>query len=82
MSISSIHQGRENIVLESVITLAKGRWEFLMQIKNEIAYQITMKYLKQMLEQKLISKEEYHKLSDEFKEKYTSKISHLFLENR
>jgi transcriptional regulator CtsR len=53
-----------------------------MQIKNEIAYQITMKYLKQLLEQKLISKEEYHKLSDEFKEKYTSKISHLFLENR
>lgn len=53
-----------------------------MQIKNEIAYQITMKYLKQMLEKNLISKEEYDKLSDEFEEKYTSKISRLFLENR
>lgn len=53
-----------------------------MKIKNEIAYQITMKYIKQMLEKNLITEEEYNKLSDEFKEKYTAKISHLFLENR
>lgn len=53
-----------------------------MEIKNEIAYQITMKYIKQMLEKNLITEEEYNKLSDEFKKKYTAKISHLFLENR
>ncbi len=52
------------------------------QIKNEISYQITMKYIKKMLEQKIISFEEYNKINEELKEKYTSKISPLFLEIR
>lgn len=51
------------------------------QIKNEISYQITMKYIKQMLEQKIISLEEYNKINEELKEKYALKISPLFLEN-
>lgn len=51
-----------------------------MKIKNEIAYQITMNYLKQMLEQEIISVEEYNKMNDEIKEKYTPKISSLFFE--
>ncbi len=51
-----------------------------MEIKNEIAYQITMNYLKDMYEKNLISNEEYNKLFDEFKEKYKPKISGLFFE--
>ena len=51
-----------------------------MKIKNEIAYQITMNYLKNMLEKKIISKEEYNQMMDEFKEKYKPAISGLFFE--
>ena len=51
-----------------------------MKIKNEIAYQITMNYLKDMLEKKIISIEEYNQIMDELKEKYTPKISGLFFE--
>lgn len=51
-----------------------------MKIKNEIAYQITMNYLKDMLNQKIISSEEYNQMMDEFKEKYAPKISELFFE--
>ena len=51
-----------------------------MKLKNEIAYQITMNYLKDMLEKKIISIEEYNKMMAEFKEKYTPKFSHLFFE--
>lgn len=51
-----------------------------MKIKNEIAYQITMNYLKDMLNQKIISSEEYNQMMDEFKEKYAPKISGLFFE--
>lgn len=51
-----------------------------MQIKNEIAYQITMNYLKDMLDKKIISIEEYNQMMAEFKEKYTPKISSLFFE--
>ena len=40
-----------------------------------------MKYIKQMLEQKIISLEEYNKINEELKEKYALKISPLFLEN-
>jgi hypothetical protein len=53
-----------------------------MKIKDEIAYQITMNYLKEMLDKRIISQEEYNKISAELKEKYTAKISPLFLENR
>ena len=51
-----------------------------MKIKNEIAYQITMNYLKDMLEKKIISIEEYNQMMDEFKEKYKPAISGLFFE--
>ena len=53
-----------------------------MKIKDEIAYQITMNYLKEMLDKRIISQEEYNKISAELKEKYNAKISPLFLENR
>lgn len=51
-----------------------------MKIKNEIAYQITMNYLKNMLTQGIITNEEYNQIMDELKEKYTPKISGLFFE--
>jgi hypothetical protein len=51
-----------------------------MKIKNEIAYQITMNYLKDMLEKKIISIQEYNQMMVEFKKKYTPKVSHLFFE--
>lgn len=51
-----------------------------MKIKNEIAYQITMNYLKDMLDKKIISIEEYNQMMGEFKEKYTPKVSSLFFE--
>lgn len=50
------------------------------QLKNEVVYQITMKYVKQMLEKELITCEEYKKVCDKLREKYSSKISTLFLE--
>ena len=43
-----------------------------MKLKNEIAYQITMNYLKDMLDN--------NQMMDEFKKKYTPKVSHLFFE--
>ena len=76
----NIHQGIESIVPGSVTTLVNVRWWTLMQIKNEIAYQITMNYLKDMLDKKIISIEEYNQMMAEFKEKYTPKISGLFFE--
>ena len=51
-----------------------------MKLKNEIAYQITMNYLKDMLDKKIISIKEYNQMMAEFKEKYTPKISSLFYE--
>lgn len=51
-----------------------------MKIKNEIAYQITMNYLKDMLEKKIISLDDYNQMMDEFKDMYTPKISALFFE--
>ena len=74
------HQEIESIVPESVTTLANVRWWALMKLKNEIAYQITMKHLKDMLDKKIISKEEYNQMMDEFKEKYKPTISGLFFE--
>lgn len=50
------------------------------QIKDEIVYQLTMKYVKKMLEQKIITLKEYIKIDSELKEKYALKISPLFLE--
>lgn len=50
------------------------------QVQNEIAYQMTMKYVKQMLENNLITSEEYTKISDELKAKYSVIISPLFFE--
>ena len=51
-----------------------------MKLKNEIAYQITMNYLKDMFEKKIISIEEYNQMMAEFKKKYAPKISKLFFE--
>ena len=51
-----------------------------MKLKNEIAYQITMNYLKDMLDKKIISIEEYNQMMAEFKKKYTPKVSSLFFE--
>ena len=51
-----------------------------MKLKNEIAYQNTMRHLKDMLDKKIISIEEYNQMMAEFKEKYTPKISSLFFE--
>jgi hypothetical protein len=74
------HQGIGNIVPGSATTLANVRWWTLMEIKNELAYQITMNYLKDMLDKKIISIEEYNQMMGEFKEKYTPKVSSLFFE--
>ena len=51
-----------------------------MKLKNEITYQITMSHLKDMLDKKIISIEEYNQMMAEFKEKYTPKISSLLFE--
>lgn len=48
--------------------------------KAEIVYQMTMKYVKQMLNEHLITIDEYNKIDAELQQKYSSKISHLFLE--
>ena len=74
------HQETESIVPGSVTTLASVRWWALMKLKNELAYQITMNYLKDMLKKKIISREEYNQMMAEFKEKYAPKVSHLFFE--
>ena len=74
------HQEIESIVPGNATTIANVRWWTLMKIKNEIAYHITMNYLKDMLEKKIISIEEYNQMMAEFKEKYTPKFSHLFFE--
>lgn len=50
------------------------------KVEKEIIYQITMRYVKQMLENSLITCEEYQKINDELKEKYSAKISPLFFE--
>lgn len=49
--------------------------------RAEIVYQITMKYVKQMLDKNLITCEEYHKINEVLETKYSAKISSLFLEN-
>ena len=51
-----------------------------MKLKNEIAYQITMSHLKDMLKKKIISSEEYNQMMAVFKEKYAPKVSGLFFE--
>ena len=48
------------------------------QIRNELLYQITMNHLKELLEKKVISIDEYKKMNEEFKKKYTPKTSVLF----
>ena len=80
MNTLNIHQETESIVPESVTTLANVRWWALMKLKNELAYQITMNYLKDMLDKKIISMEEYNQMMAEFKKKYTPKVSSLFFE--
>lgn len=50
------------------------------QLEQELSYQITMNYLKQMLEKSLITKDEYLKINDELMAKYNLKISTLFFE--
>lgn len=61
----NIYQEIESTVPESVTTLVSVRWWTPMknnQIKDEIVYQLTMKYVKKMLEQRIITLEEYVKI--------------------
>lgn len=51
-----------------------------MKVKNEIIYQITMNYIKQLLENEIISLEEYNQLNEEFINKYNPIVSKLFYE--
>ena len=51
-----------------------------MKINNEILYQVIMNHLKNMLESKIISSEEYNEFIEKLKEKYSPKISGLFFE--
>ena len=51
-----------------------------MKLKNEIANQKTMKYIKDMHENKIITIEEYNQIMTQFKKKYTPKVSSLFFE--
>ena len=51
-----------------------------MKVKNEIIYQITMNYIKQLLENEIISLEEYNQLNEEFINKYHPIVSKLFYE--
>ena len=50
----------------------------LMNYANERLYQKTMMVLKQLHQQKFITKEEYQKMEKVFQEKYQPKISVLF----
>lgn len=50
-----------------------------MIIKNEISYQITMNYLNDLLDKKIILPDEYEKINDELKKKYAPVISELLL---
>lgn len=52
-----------------------------MKAKNEIIYQITMNYIKQLLESEVISLDEYNQLNEEFINKYKPIVSRLFYEN-
>lgn len=52
-----------------------------MNVNNEIIYQITMNYIKQLLENEIISLEEYNQLNEEFVNKYKPIVSKLFYEN-
>ena len=70
----------ENIVLESAITKVNARRCTWMKVKNEIIYQITMNYIKQLLENEIISLEEYNQLNEEFINKYHPIVSKLFYE--
>ena len=76
----NIHLEKESIVLGIAITKANVRWWQMMKINNEILYQVTMNHLKNMLESKIISSEEYNEFIEKFKEKYSPKISGLFFE--
>ena len=51
-----------------------------MNAKNEIIYQITMNYIKQLLENEIISLEEYNRHNEEFINKYHPIVSKLFYE--
>ena len=48
------------------------------EYKNERLYQTTMMTLKKLHQQKLITKEEFQKMEQVFKEKYHPEISVLF----
>lgn len=51
------------------------------QINDEIMYQITMKYVKEMVDKNFITVKEYNQINAKFNEKYGAKISCLFMEN-
>lgn len=77
---TNILQENESTALENATTLANVRWQKMKNSKAEIVYQMTMKYVKQMLNEHLITIDEYNKIDAELQQKYSSKISHLFLE--
>ena len=51
--------------------------EVVMNTKNEVTYQITIKILSNLLRKNLITKDEYNKFKHKMLEKYDPKISEL-----
>ena len=51
--------------------------EVVMNTKNEVTYQITIKILSNLFRKNLITKDEYNKFKHKMSEKYDPKISEL-----
>lgn len=51
--------------------------EVVMNTKNEVTYQITIKILSNLFKKNLITKDEFNKFKHKMLEKYDSKISEL-----
>ena len=51
--------------------------EVVMNTKNEVTYQITIKILSNLFRKNLITKDEYNKFKHKMLEKYDPKISEL-----
>lgn len=51
--------------------------EVVMNTKNEVTYQITIKILSNLFRENLITKDEYNKFKHKMLEKYDPKISEL-----
>ena len=55
--------------------------EAVMNTKNEVTYQITIKILGNLFRENLITKDEYNKFKHKMLEKYNPKISELMEKN-